>query len=280
MLRSILFLLSFLLLSSLSAQTISFNILSFNIRYDNPKDGINAWPNRKEKVVNTLLFHEADIIGMQEALQHQIEDIEKLLPPNYTWEGVGRTDGKEKGEYSPIFYNADKFKLVEKSTFWLSETPEMPGTKGWDAALPRIVTWLKLKDKNSGKVFFVFNTHFDHRGELARQESAKLIVKQVSEIVGNFPVILLGDFNANPSSEPYRILTQELTDARMATELPWSGSEGTFNGFGNPPDKWKVIDFIFIKGGVEVLKAGTLSTSWDGQFVSDHFPVFAKIRIE
>ena len=253
-------------------------ILSFNIRYDNPNDGENAWPNRKEKVANTILFHNADIIGLQEVLKHQLEDLEHLLPEKYSWEGVGRTDGKEKGEYSPIFYNKEKFEKLESETFWLSETPYKIGSKGWDAALPRIVTWIKFKERESGKEFYVFNTHFDHRGDTARMESAKLIVSKIEEIADNFPVVLTGDFNVEPSSEPYQILVQNLTNVQTISKLPWVGSEGTFNGFDNPSNEWRAIDFIFVKGNLEVDKAGTLSTSWDGFYASDHFPIFAEIE--
>lgn len=254
-------------------------ILSFNIRYDNPNDGENAWVNRKEKVANTILFHNADIIGMQEVLNHQIKDLEKLLPKKYAWEGVGRTDGKKAGEYSPIFYNKEKFKVLKCETYWLSENSNTSGSRGWDAALPRIVTWVKFKEKVSGKEFFVFNTHFDHIGEIAQAESAKLIIAKLEKIAGNNLSIVTGDFNVEPTSEPYRILTHQLTDVRTVSALPWMGSHGTFNGFDNPPEDWKAIDFIFIKGSIEIKKAGTLSTSWDGKYASDHFPVFMETNL-
>lgn len=254
-------------------------VLSFNIRYDNPNDGENAWPNRKEKVANTILFHDADIIGMQEVLKHQLEDLEKLLPKNYAWQGVGRTDGKEAGEYAPIFYNRDKLTKQESETFWLSENPDEIGSRGWDAALPRIVTWIKFKDKKSGKEFFVFNTHFDHRGDKARAESAKLIIEKINEIANGLPTILTGDFNVEPSSRPYQLLAKEMTDIRTISKLPYVGSKGTFNGFDNPSNEWRAIDFIFIKGKITVLKAATLSTSWNGLYASDHFPIYAKIEL-
>lgn len=274
----LLVLLQIVLLSFLSAQTTSLNLLSFNIRYDNPDDGENAWPNRKDKVANTILFHEADIIGMQEALKHQIKDLEKLLPKNFAWIGVGRTNGKQKGEYCPIFYNQEKYDVLEKGTFWLSKTPNEPGSVGWDAALPRIVTWVKFREKGLGKDFFVFNTHFDHKGHEARVESAKLLLLKINLIVGELPTFVTGDFNVEPTSEAYQILDRNLEDVSKTTLLPWWGSTTTFNGFILLPAYWKTIDYIFTKGIVEVKKAGTLSTSWEGKYASDHFPIFAKIH--
>ena len=156
------------------------NIITFNIRFNNPGDSINAWPNRVEMVTGLLKFHEPDIFGLQEALIGQIEDIQNNLP-DYEWFGVGRDDGKKGGEFSPVFYNKTKFILIEQNTFWLSETTEKP-SKSWDSSLNRIVTWGKFKSKVTGKQFLVFNTHFDHRGMEARKQSAILIRKKIEEM--------------------------------------------------------------------------------------------------
>ena len=157
-----------------NAQSNPFNVCSFNIRYDNPNDGEHNWKYRKENVAAFIQYHEVDLIGMQEVLKNQLDDLEQLLP-GYAWVGVGRDDGKEAGEYSPILYKKDRFKLIQQSTFWLSETCDTPGTMGWDAACNRVVTWMELEDLTNQKSFFIFNTHFDHRGQTARLESAKAI---------------------------------------------------------------------------------------------------------
>ncbi len=190
--------------ASLFAQQI--NIMSFNIRYNNPNDEINAWPNRADMVNGLLKFHEPDIFGLQEALYGQILDIETELP-EYEWFGVGRDDGKQAGEFAPIFFNKTKFILIENGHFWLAENCEKPD-KGWDAACTRICTWGKFKNKVSGKRFYVFNTHFDHRGEEARKNSAILIRDKIEEMTykNNLPVILTGDFNLTPETLPISLI--------------------------------------------------------------------------
>lgn len=202
--RKILFLI--LILAPVSLFSQQMNIITFNIRLNTPNDGINAWPNRIDMVCGLLKFHDPDIFGLQEALHGQIEDIQKNLP-DYEWFGVGRDDGEKAGEFSPIFFIKTKFILIENGTFWLSETPEKPG-KGWDAAFNRVVTWGKFKSKVTGKQFLVFNTHFDHIGNEARKNSAFLIRDKIKEISNNqgLPVILVGDFNLEPESEPIGLI--------------------------------------------------------------------------
>jgi endonuclease/exonuclease/phosphatase family metal-dependent hydrolase len=153
------------------------NVITFNIRLDIASDSMNAWEYRKDKVTSQLLFHEADIIGIQEALHNQVMDMEQGMP-NYRYAGGGREDGKIKGEYSAIFYNTGRLELLQSATFWLSKTPSVPGSKSWDAAITRIVTWAKFRDKITDNIFFHFNTHFDHIGKMARRESALMIQKR------------------------------------------------------------------------------------------------------
>ncbi len=261
----------------------SLNAMSFNIRYDNPGDKENAWPNRKEMVAATIRFHKVDIVGLQEALSHQVKDLEKLLP-EYGWFGVGRDDGKEAGEYAPVFYRKDRFNILHRSTFWLSETPGKPG-KAWDAALPRIVTWGKIEDTLTGKIFFFFNTHFDHVGETARIKSAELLLVKIEELAEDNPLILTGDFNCTEKDPPYKILTsgigqvQGLTDVYTLTKSKPYGSTQTFNGFQNTIRPDRRIDFIFVEPSIQVLRCGTISERWDGRFVSDHNAVLAEIEI-
>lgn len=256
--------------------------MTFNIRYNEPKDGVNAWANRKTKVADVIRFHKADLIGVQEAQNNQLKDLETLLP-DFAWRGVGRTDGREDGEYSAIFYRKSRFKLFETETFWLSETPEKAGSKGWDADFPRIVTWAKFEDKNTKKIFYLFNTHFDHRGEKARIESAKLLLARIPKIAGNAPFVVTGDFNAKEDTNVYKILTGkedvgafELLDARYVSINGHFGGNSTFNSFKElEPDRR--IDYIFVGENIKVIEHGILSDRWDGLWASDHLPVLAEI---
>lgn len=259
------------------------NVMTFNIRWDNPGDSANAWPFRKDKVAGQILFHAADVVGVQEALHRQMLDLKTRLP-KYAYVGVGRDDGKEKGEYSAIFYDSTRLRLQKSGTFWLAPNPETAGMKGWDAALPRIVTWAMFRYRNARNQFYVFNTHFDHMGKIARAESAKLLLRKVLEIGGTYPCIVMGDFNAAPDDEPIKIIgdvndVNHLINAKAVSTSPHYGPSGTFNGFQAKETTDQPIDHIFIKNGVRVLQHATLSQTWGGRFSSDHFPVFARVLI-
>jgi endonuclease/exonuclease/phosphatase family metal-dependent hydrolase len=258
-------------------------VMTFNIRYDEPADGANAWPHRKESAAAAIAVHGADIAGLQEALVSQIRDLEALLP-GYAWVGVGRDDGKEAGEYSPIFYRKDRFRLVSTSTFWLSETPDRPGVKGWDAACPRVVTHARLEDGRTGRTIAAFNTHFDHVGLRAREESARLVLARIRGAAGEGSVVLTGDFNCTREAPPYRILVGEggtpfLRDARALSRLAPYGPSSSFNGFGREAGPGILIDHIFVDASFDVLRWGVLPGRWEGRFVSDHNPVLAELRL-
>lgn len=259
----------------------TIRVMSYNIRYDNPDDGINTWNNRKERVVNVIRFNNVDIIGMQEAEYQQVTYLDEQLG-KFDWSGVGRSDGKRGGEFSPVFYNAKRLEQLNNGTFWLSQTPGEPG-KSWDAALPRIVSWVQLKEKETGKEFFFFNTHFDHIGEQARKESARLILQKIAAIAGEkIPVILSGDFNVPPGSEPYAILAETLKDAFHAGKYPHYGPVSTFMEEGDPfyvgsGNGGRRIDYIFTNSRVEVVRHGIIGTFRDGRFPSDHLPVLAVV---
>lgn len=275
--------LPFLLMISLNAVCQKeMNVITFNIRYATPSDGVNQWNNRKDFVAQTVLFHEADLCGMQEALYSQITDLEKRLP-EYGWVGVGRDDGDKKGEFSPVFYLKKRFELIETNTFWLNEHPETLGY-GWDARFNRVVTWAKLLDKISQKEVIIFNTHFDHQGEIARRESAKLVLSKVKEIAGNTPFVVTGDFNALPADEPIQILTDKSKDfhfvsSEKLSQTPHFGPNGTFTGFKEKERDNEPIDYVFVsEKDVEVLKHATLSNTWGGLYASDHFAVMATLR--
>jgi endonuclease/exonuclease/phosphatase family metal-dependent hydrolase len=271
-----------LLMADLVAQK-TLNVLTFNIRFDNPKDAPNDWPNRKDKVTSQILFHEADIIGIQEALHGQLLDMEKGMP-GYKYTGIGRDDGKQKGEYSCIFYNTNRLELLASETFWLSETPTVAGSKSWDAAITRIVTWTRFKDKHTKRVFYHFNTHFDHMGKIARRESAAMLLRAVDSIAGKTPAVITGDFNAQPQDEPILVIMDaanplKLTDSKAISATGHYGPVGTFNGFGHKEQADQPIDYIFLKGNWQVQQHATLSQTWVGRFSSDHFPVFTRLML-
>ncbi|GAP70739.1 metal-dependent hydrolase, endonuclease/exonuclease/phosphatase family [Bacteroidales bacterium 6E] len=274
------FLLIILTLTFFQTSAQDMNIVSYNIRYNTPNDGVNAWPNRIEMVTGLLKFHDADIFGLQEALIGQIEDISTRMP-SFKWFGTGRDDGKMGGEFSPIFYNSEKFELVDNGQFWLSETPDKP-SKGWDAALNRICTWGKFKSKASGAQFFVFNTHFDHIGDTARANSAILIQDKISELSGNtkLPVILTGDFNLTPETLPIQLMKRKMLDSYEVSENPAYGPVGTFNAFKRDHPLNGRIDYVFVNDKVRVHKYGALTDSWDNRYPSDHLPLLVKISFK
>lgn len=258
-------------------------VMSFNIRMDTPEDSLNQWSNRKDFACDMIRFHHPDLIGAQEVLHHQLVDLKQRLP-EYESVGVGREDGKEKGEYSAVFYRKDRFKLLDQHTFWLSETPEVAGKKGWDAVCERVVTWVKLQDKESGKIFYFFNTHFDHMGKIARQESCKLLKNRVNEIAGNAPVIVTGDFNASPRSSVVLSLTNpndpaHLTDSREMAAFRY-GPEFSFHDYGKlAPERLAIIDFIFVKGVGQVLQSAVITDTRGPLYVSDHYPILSILKL-
>jgi len=268
-----------LIFASNSIMAQNLQIITYNIRYNNPGDGVNAWPNRSKDVTALLDFHKADIFGLQEALIGQIEDIQKQLP-DMKWVGVGRDDGKKAGEYSPLFYNSKKFKALKSGWFWLSETPEKPGL-GWDAACNRVCTWILFETDKNDRQFMVFNTHFDHQGVKARTESAKLILRKIKELnTSKLPVILTGDFNLTPEQDPIAVITKELQDSRSITKEAPYGPTGTFNGFKFDSPLKERIDYVFVNDLVEVKQYGVLSDSKDLSYPSDHLPVFVNLDLK
>jgi len=258
--------------------------MSFNIRFDNTGDGKNAWPNRKQMVAQTIRFHKADVVGIQEALHTQILDLQALLP-EYDWRGVGRDDGQKKGEFAPIFYKKFSFHAIKTGNFWLSEHPDKPG-RGWDAACPRVVTWVEFKDKKSGTIFYFFNTHFDHMGLEARKNSAVLLIKRIDQIDKKIPLILSGDFNCTSQDEPYKILITGLnkkSGLQNSMDISLYGHYGgtqTFTGFDEVKRPGMIIDFIFVRSVNKVLYHGIIAEKWDNRYASDHYPVYAEIQLK
>lgn len=258
-----------------SAQT--HNFATFNIRYANPNDVGNLWADRLPHVANLIQFHQIELFGVQEALHSQLLDLTKDL--DYSYIGVGRDDGTEKGEYAAILYDPAKFEILDQGTFWLSPTPQKP-SKGWDAALNRICTWGKFKD-TSGKIFYVFNIHYDHIGQQAREESSKLVMDQVSIInKENAPALLMGDFNVKPDNAAYATITSnpDWTDARLTSEIPTYGPAGSFTGFDWEKMPDGIIDHVFVKGDIRVLRHGILTDNYGKKYPSDHFPVLVEVE--
>ncbi|MCC7506497.1 MAG: endonuclease/exonuclease/phosphatase family protein [Saprospiraceae bacterium] len=275
MIRILFFLLCFALPAAATAQTLRF--LTYNIRYDNPGDGDDAWPKRRDYLAAQIGFYAPDVFGIQEGLHHQVEFLAQQLP-QYAWVGAGRDDGRQAGEYSALFYRRDRFRLLDSGTFWLSETPGQP-SKGWDAALNRVCTYALLRDSVTGQQLWVFNTHFDHIGQEARRQSAALIIQKIREKnPENKPVVVMGDFNAEPSEAPVATMKNALTDTQEASETPAFGPSGTFNGFKFHEPVTRRIDYIFTGGtGLRVLRHAVLSDSKDCHYPSDHLPVMADI---
>lgn len=261
----------------------ALRLMSINIRLDTPDDGINQWKNRKDDLCFEIMKHNPHVFGVQEALNNQMVDLRKCLK-GYKSIGVARDDGKKQGEFSALFYKKRLLKPVRSGTFWLSETPDVPGSRGWDAACNRVVTWAEFKDRRTGNKFVAFNTHFDHLGDTARVESAQLIIRKVAELANDLPVVLMGDFNVTAKHRAYRILTYPenevvLTDSRLKANNK-AGPDYTWVTF-NPDFKAiDIIDFIFTSLEVEVLNHNIIDFRESGRYLSDHLPVLTEIQFK
>lgn len=262
----------------------SIKVMTFNIRYDNPRDSLNAWPNRAEIVSNLIQIEKPDLFGMQEVLEHQYEYLDSVLQ-DYGSVSIGRSDGARAGEMNPVFYRKERFDIVRTKTFWLSETPEVPGSQAWGAGLPRIVTWIEIADRTNHEHVFYFNTHFAHDSDSARIMSSKLLLNKVDSIAKGFKFVITGDFNMFPSSTGYLILTGPaesvpiLRDSYIISEKKPFGPLYTFNGFSDKPGTGR-IDYIFVKDGLKVLEHKTIMKKEKNIFISDHWPVEAIISLK
>lgn len=273
----LLLVISMTLLQGYSRGKDPITVASYNIRYNNPHDGVNAWPNRKEQVKALIQFHDFDIFGTQEAMIGQIEGIAELQ--QYGWYGKGRDDGQHAGEHCAIFYKKDRFKMLDSGDFWLSETPDKP-TIGWDSKIhKRVCTWARLRDLKTKKEFYFISVHFDNQGAVARRESAKLMVSKMKEIAGDKPVICVGDLNSTPETEQVQNMLTILKDAREVSAQPPYGPVGTTNSFKFDAPMKSRIDYIFVSNQIDVLKYGALNDSYDQKYPSDHLPIVAHIVI-
>jgi len=260
-----------------TAYTQSLKLMTYNIRLALDSDGANSWSNRKDYFTSQIQFYEPDVFGVQEATPSQVVDIASSLS-QYSYVGIGR-EGIGKGESSNIYYKKEQFSIVQEGTFWLSETPDTI-SKGWDAACNRVCTYALLKDKHSKKIFYVFNTHLDHMGDIARTKGIQLILSRIQSInKKNYPVVFMGDFNSEPNEERIINLKNQMLDCKSVAKYTF-GPSGTFNNFRHDEPVTKLIDYIFISksSNFEVLKYAVLSDSKDLKYPSDHLPVFVEIN--
>ena len=259
-------------------QSQEMEIMTYNIRYLNETDEENSWSKRKDFLANQIKFYEPGIFGVQEAVKEQLDYLKTDLA-EYEYIGEGR-DGGSKGEFSAIFFDSRKLEKVEEGTFWLSETPTKP-SMGWDASYPRVCTYAKFEAKASGEEFWVFNTHFDHRGVEARKKSSRMIIEKIKQINDqDLPAVLMGDFNLEPETEEIQFLSKHMVDSKAVADLVF-GPEGTFNGYIFSEPVNRRIDYIFLsKGDFEVLKYAVLSDSKELRYPSDHLPVMLVVRFK
>jgi len=283
-------LIMFVALAAIAADdSVDTTVMSFNIRYAGANDGINSWPNRRDLVRDAIVSHRPAIFGVQECLWNQGVELGEAFA-EYRMTGVGRDDGAKKGEMCAIFTSRERYQVLDQGTFWLSETPDVIGSKGWDAALPRIATWVKLQDRwCHPDTLFVFNTHFDHMGTIARENSAELLRERMAAMAAGQPVILMGDFNdsATSASPSYGILMAESGPAGLTLRDTWSlasrdqrmQGEGTYHGFSGEATRGR-IDWILTTEGFQGVDAGIERLQDNGRYPSDHFPVWATFRLE
>lgn len=278
--RLTLFCLVAIILPAAGCKSPTLTVMTFNIRYDNSGDGVNAWPNRRAFVADIIRKHDPDLLGLQEVLVKQRDQLLADLP-GYESIGVGRDDGDRKGEFSPILFRKTRFTVVDKGWLWLSETPDTPGSIGWDAACPRIATWARLRDLTSHLELFILNTHFDHKGSNARAESAAQIASFLDQ-QPDHTVIVTGDFNCGPESDAHSrlldsSLNRPLSDAfeRLISD---ETDAGTFNGFEGVRTGQR-IDWILHTDDLAPVACEIIRDSRDRRYPSDHFPVMTRFRV-
>ncbi len=268
-----------IILASCNPKPLSLKIMTLNVRLDTPIDSFNNWKYRREHVINFIRTLDVDIFGTQELLYNQLQDLKNALS-DFSYVGVGRSDGNIKGEYCAIFFKSKQFQVLDNGTFWLSPTEQIPGSKGWDAAYERIVTWAIFYNCTTNQKFAVFNTHLDHVGYIARINSVKLLLHKIGEIAKNIPVIITGDFNDLASSEAIKLITQSQFIHTAKSAKVVFGPDWSFHGFGNQELKSRpLIDFIFVSPDISVEKYANFFITVDTLYLSDHNPIIVELKI-
>lgn len=262
------------------AQSNQLSAMSYNIRCGScePSDSPNNWKKRKYLAAHLIKTQNPDIIGLQEAELFQVEDLVEMLD-DYSWIGVGRDDGKDKGETTAILFRTARLSLQSQKTLWLSQTPQQP-SRGWDAAYRRTLTIAQLLDTKTHKTLFVFNTHLDNEGEVARQQGAKLLLAEISKLDAQSALLVTGDFNTHINSTTYKLLSETLVDTETAASTPATGGNKTFNDFGRMSDADNKIDFMFANQQLKVVSHEVDSTTYNGLYPSDHFPLVVKFQLK
>ena len=276
------FFVTFLIHASIRLKTFEGNdihsVITYNIKYDDNSNGKNSWKVRKDAMIELIHKLSPDILGIQEGLIHQVEFLDSKLS-DHKYVGVGRDDANRKGEYCAIFFNEKKYKLLKDSTFWLSENPDKVSV-GWDAALERICTYALLENIKNGNKIWAFNTHFDHIGNIAREESARLLLEKIQVLnINKEPVLVMGDFNVEDNSKVIDILKQKLIDTMRDYEIEHKGPVGTFNNFLNNQEIIKRIDYVFSNGFQTISHQHIDKKLESGDHISDHLPVFVEVKI-
>ncbi|MDE6569700.1 MAG: endonuclease/exonuclease/phosphatase family protein [Alistipes sp.] len=253
-------------------------VMTLNMRYDNSEDGADNWQFRRDRIGRLIRSEQVDLLGTQELLCNQFDDLQSRLS-DYTAVGVGREDGARAGEFNAVFFRTDRFALLDSGTFWLSETPEIAGSKGWDGACERLATWVVLRDKGDREFLFI-NTHLDHVGETARREGVALLLQRIAVLSGGRPVLLTGDFNAEPQSTVIaHVLRDNTLHSAWHSAAERHGSEWSFSDFGALPEAERpLIDFIFYGEGLTCDYCRILPDVYDDGYLSDHAPVEASFR--
>jgi endonuclease/exonuclease/phosphatase family metal-dependent hydrolase len=275
--KTFLLMIPLIILSVTVAGAQQVRVMTYNIRLDTPVDSINQWPKRTQKVFDLIRKYDPDILGIQEAIHHQLMDLLKNLP-QYDYVGVGRDDGKTKGEYSAILFKKERFTVLQQGTFWLSETPEVPGSKSWDAAITRVASWAKLRDKKTKKDFLSINTHFDHIGKEARRHSAGLLKTKANELGKDLPVIITGDFNCTRSDPPYSTIMNP-DGIKLIDPLPGE-PVGTFCGFKVNGIECRAIDYLFCTEHWTASDYKVVTDNDGKYYPSDHLPVMTTFTLK
>lgn len=254
------------------------SVMSFNVRYGTAADGVDAWPNRSGQVIDVIERHRPDILGLQEALGFQLEEIEARLP-EYGRIGVGRNDGQREGEFSAILYRRSRYEVREQGTFWFSPTPEMPGSTGWGNTITRICSWARFFDRELGRSFYVYNLHLDHESAPSRERSAALLARRIAERSTGDPVVVMGDFNSGEDQAPVRHLLASLPLADTYRKLyPEAAGVATYHAFTGRTEGAK-IDHILVSEEWSIRSAGIDRSHQSGRYPSDHYPVYTVLRL-